>query len=240
MKGILFKETLFNKVVNREKTVTRRIVKPQPDAGDYLVTPIAPKGEPYWQLGGCKYPYLADVQPKPRYKVGEQLFLKEPYQYYYICNGVDANEVYARFRLGYSKRVIDVDLRKYKSMDENLSWIKNRQNEQSKSKTGFCNKMFMPEFLAQYFIEITDVRCERLQEITSDDCLKEGIETSEQGKNTYYFSKSVQYSGCRVGICKIFETPQQAYAALIDKINGKGTWDSNPHVYRYEFKYIKK
>ena len=35
------------------------------------------------------------------------------------------------------------------------------------------------------------------------------------------------------------QTRRIAYAALIDKISGKGTWASNPYVFVYEFELIK-
>lgn len=40
-----------------------------------------------------------------------------------------------------------------------------------------------------------------------------------------------QYTGTK--------TAKEAYAALIDKISGKGTWESNPYVFVYEFELIK-
>ena len=36
-----------------------------------------------------------------------------------------------------------------------------------------------------------------------------------------------------------FRTPQEAFAILIDKINGKGTWESNPYVWVYDFELVK-
>jgi hypothetical protein len=128
--------------------------------------------------------------------------------------------------------------------------------------------MFMPEFLARNFIKITAVRCERLQDISSEDCLKEGIMTDEDAMLTERNDECCERCGgtglynsgglngiihdvdCNKCNEKIFycydlqgrpyQTPQQAYAALIDKINGKGTWQSNPFVWVYEFKLIKQ
>jgi hypothetical protein len=102
----------------------------------------------------------------------------------------------------------------------------------------FQNKLFMPAKYARYFIEITGVRCERLQNISDEDCLKEGVEESNQ--KGVFFSNAVQFGGARSGICKIFESPQLAYAALIDQINGNGTWESNPYVWVYDFKLVNK
>ena len=36
-----------------------------------------------------------------------------------------------------------------------------------------------------------------------------------------------------------FNTPRQAFAALIDKVSGRGTWDRNPWVVVYEFELVK-
>lgn len=37
----------------------------------------------------------------------------------------------------------------------------------------------------------------------------------------------------------IFNEPRQAFASLIDKVSGKGTWERNQYVFVYEFKLIK-
>ena len=36
-----------------------------------------------------------------------------------------------------------------------------------------------------------------------------------------------------------FDSPREAFAALIDRISGRGTWQRNPWVYAYEFELIK-
>jgi hypothetical protein len=216
MKGILFTEPLFHKVISGEKTVTRRIVKPQPD----WINGEIPFCESDFRIPSrCHVNEDLDhyFEVKPRYKVGDTVFLKEPYKIVYALMSA------VQIKLEYSQKQILIN-------DEDYTvpklWFIKRIKEQNKSKTGFCNKMFMPEFLAQHFIEITDVRCERLQEITEDDCFKEGVK---------YEMWDFDHSGDNIGF-----DPQQAYAALIDKINGKETWESNPYVFRYEFKYIKK
>ena len=92
------------------------------------------------------------------------------------------------------------------------------------------NKQSMPEKYARYFIEITGVRCERLQEISDEDCLKEGI-CKVDNLSTYKsfaLPETPNYAE--------FYTMQQAYAALINKIGGKGTWESNLYVWVYELK----
>jgi len=201
---------------------------------------------------------------KPRYKVGETVYLKEPYFPY--C--------------------FERALYKYDSKNQFGKW---------------SNKLFMPEKYARYFIEITGVRCEQLQDISDEDCMKEGIfldfiETDYfhyyDDENRYYCStcetlgrerlvmevlkdrerfgfnseytedelkdelnsyssdsytdevKTCDICGKDLSVLKNgideehFYCPQEAFSAIIDRINGKGTWDSNPFVFAYDFKLL--
>lgn len=104
-----------------------------------------------------------------------------------------------------------------------------------KQTPGWTNKMFVKANLMPNRIEIERLRVERLQDISEEDCLKEGI--YEDGGNDsfipHYFYN--YYNSNSDG----FKTPQLAYAHLIDKINGKGTWNSNLFVLVYDYKLIK-
>lgn len=101
---------------------------------------------------------------------------------------------------------------------------------------GWKNKMFVKPDLMPHAIKITKIRFERLQDISDEDCLKEGIieHTAEIIPN---YPPYTQYC---CGISEVFcDTPRQAFAALIDKINGKGTWERNPYVWVYDFELVK-
>lgn len=92
------------------------------------------------------------------------------------------------------------------------------------------NKMFVCASQCRHHIRITNIRLERLQDISDEDCLKEGIIEDCPG---------IQYSfPTEIGYCSQypFDTPKAAYAALIDNISGKGTWNKNPWVFVYDFK----
>lgn len=92
--------------------------------------------------------------------------------------------------------------------------------------------MFVRADLMPHHIRITDISVERLQDISGGDCLKEGIWCDDnvglEGP-TYWYHGLANSS---------FRTPQEAYASLIDRISGKGTWVSNPYVYVYDFELI--
>lgn len=188
MKGICFKEPLFRATIEGGKTQTRRIMEPQPDGNFngkncFGVFQNSNFGNP--------------VAVKPRYKVGEVLYLKEPY-----------NDEASQYRTLYKF-----------------------DNDVGNAGKGFWkNKLFMSEEAARYFIRITGVRGERLQDISEEDCIKEGIRHDEANPG---------YTGWYTGTL-IRSTPQAAYAALIDQINGRGTWDSNSWVWVYDYELYER
>lgn len=97
---------------------------------------------------------------------------------------------------------------------------------------GWSNKMFTSSDEMPHQIRITDVRVERLQDISDEDCLKEGIQYIDD-IDKFYFERIDREEGF------YFRSPREAYAALIDKVSGKGTWDKNPYVFVYDFELIK-
>ena len=98
---------------------------------------------------------------------------------------------------------------------------------------GCHNKMFVRADLMPHHIRITNIRVERLQDISEEDCLKEGIWRDDNvglEGTTYWYHGFANSS---------FRTAKEAYASLIDKISGKGTWESNPWVFVYDFELVK-
>lgn len=103
------------------------------------------------------------------------------------------------------------------------------------SDAGSYNKMFVCADLMPHHIRITNVRVERLQDISDEDCFKDGIrDYSTPNEKRFGF-----ISDFRREPIVAFKTPREAYAALIDKISGKGTWKSNPYVFVYDFELVK-
>lgn len=105
---------------------------------------------------------------------------------------------------------------------------------------GWINKMFVKAEYMPHQIRITGIRCERLQDISDEDCMKEGVlEHPYRGYMVdgivYKNSKDKEYNGS----LQIFDTPREAFAVLIDKVSGRGTWESNPWVVVYEFELVK-
>lgn len=102
---------------------------------------------------------------------------------------------------------------------------------------GWRNKMFVRAELMPHQIRITGIRCERLQDISDEDCMKEGVVDV-----TYFKTGGRPYELFALPgheYEETFNTPRRAFAALIDKVSGRGTWDRNPWVVAYEFELVK-
>lgn len=120
----------------------------------------------------------------------------------------------------------------YADITPQVDWVKCMTR---KEEIGWNNKMFVRAEDMPHHIRITKIRIERLQDIKSeDDCLKEGIWRADnvglEGV-TYWYTGLTNSS---------YRTAREAYASLIDRISGKGTWASNPYVFVYEFKLTYK
>ena len=103
----------------------------------------------------------------------------------------------------------------------------------AQESAGWTNKMFVRADLMEETIRITDIQLQRLNNITDEDCLKEGV---EKWIDCYIVSGIMENHG-KNNVC--FDTPREAFAALIDRISGKGTWQRNPGVYVYTFELLR-
>ena len=107
---------------------------------------------------------------------------------------------------------------------------------------GWNNKMFVKADLMPHHIRITDVKIEHLQDISDKECLREGVKRASIG----FYAEGVKvkdwekeaHRETASGCLKLFPFPRPAFASLIDKISGKGTWESNPWVVAYSFELV--
>lgn len=111
---------------------------------------------------------------------------------------------------------------------------------------GWNNKMFVRADLMPHHIRITNVRVERLQDISDEDCIKEGIVKKEHIIPTPTPQIITQYYPCqymidcvnKLGWGKSYNSPREAYADLIDKVSGMRTWFNNPYIFVYDFELV--
>lgn len=102
---------------------------------------------------------------------------------------------------------------------------------------GWNNKMFVKPELMPHQICITNVRVERLQDISDEDCLEEGVLKcdAEGCHNQCYLMSKCNF--CHCGNSK--DTPREAFAHLIYEVSRKDVWKENPYVFVYDFELVK-
>ena len=148
-------------------------------------------------------------------------------------------EKYAKYKIG---EVVAV-AQSYQSIEKEIRslGLPLDLKENIAKHKGYTNKMFVKSSYMPHRIRITNIKVERLQHITDEDCLKEGV--YYDGEVDGYKVKNLSlpnkpyWAKCMRQM--YFKTPREAFAALIDKVSGKGTWESNPWVYVYSFELVK-
>ena len=138
------------------------------------------------------------------------------------ADGAQINNILPKFKAGEVVAVAQA----YRDAIHPLDWVNTLIY---KDEPGWTNKMFVGADLMPHQIFINAVRVERLQDISDEDCLKEGV----------FLGQFHTYSYVHRPRCP-FNTPRSAFASLIDKISGRGTWEKNPWVYVYEFELLKQ
>lgn len=214
MKKIMFNDKygLTKAVLEGRKTQTRRII----------TCPKTFKGE-----------YVAGFNVYKRVSDG---FISEICLYDADERTFDEGQIVPKYRVG---EIVAI-AQSYKDIFSEFSQHPNPQlNIGVKNPTdtaGWTNKMFVRSEIMPHQIRITNVRIQRLQDISDEDCIKEGIRKDVR----YSFIENVKQSdGDNLAFSCNFNSPREAYAALIDKVSGKGTWEINPYVFVYDFELIK-
>ena len=146
---------------------------------------------------------------------------------------VETYHLKPRYKIG---EVVAVAQR-YKDAINPLDWVNIKIY---KNSPGWTNKMFVVADLMPHRICITDIKLERIQDISDEDIIREGILQSADGFDMFTFDGWVKRCEGKMFPVQIYaEKPRAAFASLIDRISGRGTWERNPWVYAYSFELVK-
>ena len=208
---IAFTEDNFCAVLNGTKTETRRLLTIKGETQDE-VTQISKIGRN--EKGN--YLFLGD-ELKPKYNVGDRCYLTEPTQ-----NLAGADYTNKKLHIQYFWH--SPESRWVTPTEQDLIKINNR-------KTGLYSKQnarFMLKSFARYWVEIVDVRLERLFDITTESAIAEGIKYDIH-LGRYWDYMAEDYS---------FPSPIDSYISEIEMLHGKAIANSNPWLWVYKFKLI--
>lgn len=184
---ILFSTAMVQAILSGDKTITRRVMKPQPTDDDIKMIKN-------WD---------DETIPTLKYKVGDFLWVRETWRWIEQETG------------GYRYE--------YKATEKiNLS-VKWRPS------------IYMPRAALRLFLKVTNIRVERLQEITEQDALNEGIVDYKDGTYKNYYRKKGLTDQDGVECLG----PIASFQSLWQTINGFESWDNNPFVLVITFKVIR-
>jgi hypothetical protein len=214
---ILFSTTMVKAILDDKKTKTRRVIKPQPD---HCHRDIINKLQPYDQADWDRLiPQIGDKEIKCPYgKVGDVMWVRETWKYYEKAVGHGENFHVKKF-LAYKADADNVGIQK------SCEWYEGKWKP----------SIHMPRKACRIRLKITDIRIERLQDITEEDAKAEGvsyesaIDCNGWGP-TYNDPDSGGYPIYKAGFEYLWDS--------INKDRGYG-WDTNPWVWVVSFERIQ-
>lgn len=233
-RGITFSGSLPQAIRDGIKTMTRRVINPQPARcaeGPRLHT------DDFWRFfytGGnvwkCPYGAVGDLfyvreayyqfghwEPVEgaKTKGGKQKWVFVPDSDFVVFNVFNESEIAGRVRLG-----------RHHKDPATPAWHKRLAR-------------FMPRKYSRTTVEITGIGIERLQDISEEDAIAEGIESDVFDQTVGYrdYSKSngwfIDWPGASYGTAG-----RESFKSLYESIHGPGSWERNEWVWKLEFRKI--
>ena len=188
---ILFSTEMVKAILDGRKTMTRRVVKPQPiDHISEVPRSIQNEndwGKFLWEDDEGK----SNLKYSPYGQIGDVLWVRETWSPMVIGGG------------------------------KNFDSIVYKADGSEPSSVGWKPSIFMPRSASRLSLRITNIRVERLNEITEEDSEREGAYCTFQLDSPYGTSRKT------------------GFKILWESINGESSWEQNPWVWVIEFERIK-
>lgn len=224
---ILFSGPMVRAILAGTKTQTRRLVRPQPYRTDKGLSET-------WTSAAIDGEYLEDDVPLilhrdvgcPYGVPGDRLWVRETWTaavaHMHGLDACDCGDLNVTFAADGSTRYVSDSAITAHEGATGRDWYLPKAAQAGKNVPA----MFMPRFASRLTLEVTEVRVQRLQDITESDILAEGVNCAIAAERT-----GVPWSS--------LPTLHHAWAACWDSINAKrAPWDSNPWVWAVTFRRL--
>lgn len=219
-KPILFNTEMVKAILDGKKTQTRRLVQPQPPTNAKIkfgngMEVAVDEGATFFDERRLSYApkYLP-------YRIftgrADYLWVRETW-----CTHEDMADVFEDNLIsGFYYRADNTD----------MDWVNDKEIVKWRPS------IHMPKAAARIFLKVTDVRVERLQEITHDDCVAEGVgETEFYSEAEHYAIGGCPLQGGSIERCAFIGLWNSTVKPADLTLYG---WEANPWVWVYEFERV--
>ena len=210
---ILFSAPMVRAILEGRKTVTRRVCKPQPSANAHTTCASGNPMGAWWETG-------KDIIHCPYGKPGERLWVRETW----YCDHFEVMR-------GPYLKPDDLDIGEALD-DGTLVYAADGLTPYEQEQPTWKPSIHMPRWACRILLEITDVRVERLQDISEDQAQAEGVRLMRDGSDTWV---SREGPG---NLVTPWPTAKEAFSDLWNSINGPHAWAANPWVWAVSFKRV--
>lgn len=222
---ILFSAPMVRALLAGRKTHTRRIIK---FAGiqnvmDFVKVATTRQGQPVYEMKDSQGQFVArpagkhlvDYRYSPPYSVGDRLWVKETWRVHGWATDVAAIMYRANERGSYTEMTAQFPIvgREYIAP----------------SVERWRSPLHMFRWLSRITLLVTDVRVERLQDISETDAVSEGCFKGKASGRVFDSLAAMHFGGSE------WANARDWYADLWETINGAGAWDANPWIVAYTF-----
>ncbi len=246
-KPILFNTEMVKAIIDGRKTVTRRLIKPQYKGKYYPIWEYPEKlifekssfMDGWWQIWNEKVgsPYTCTKAP---YQIGDTLYVRETWRptigAMHTMSRDGKRIVYTSDEhVGYEYKAHCFGVSDFYFPDGFKESEDYEHMSEIISHGNWHPSIHMPKEAARIWLKVTDVRVERLQDITVEDFHKEGCEVKA----------NIPSSGCEGSLSvKTADYSLERFIVMWDSTIKKHDvdrygWDANPWVWVIEFEVIK-
>jgi len=215
-KPILLNTEMVKAVLDGRKTQTRRVIKVDPimfDNPKVLSPDSCVKFD--FSTGGCQNHSAPANFINSSYTVGDVLWVRETFKPF--------------SNIGMEDELVGVT---YRADNKSVMYY-NKDRKEYVFYEKWKPSIHMPKKYARIFLKVTDVRVERLWDISNEDAIKEGVEKiGNTLSDVFYKNYSENQSG--------FNDPIVSFASLWNSTAKEPfKWDDNPYVFVYEFERVE-
>lgn len=242
-------------ILDGRKTVTRRVVKPQPRPGTTHYAPnwrknfvdghFMPMAGSYLNGGGSGEAFCDGAIRCPYGEVGDRLWVRETHALEHDVDGGEPPHADGRPILRRPDDDIDGMLPAwtqphYRATDpapdlccESPRCAQCRDHDMGPH---WRPAIHMPRWASRITLEVNAVRVERLQDISEEQAIAEGVRELPLQKD----EPGAWWCADPLGNPELHcRTPRAAFCRLWESINGAGSWADNPWVWVVEFKRVE-